>query len=714
MNIIMVLLDSLNFHCLESYGATHVQTPNLARFAKRAVTFDQHFIASAPCMPARRDLLTGRQEFLWRGWGHIEPWDCHLAEDAHRLGYISQMITDHYHYWEDAAHGYFEPFDGVEFIRGHELDLWDTAPLQETPEWVRSIDRYRPQHWRRRGGWGSVYYGNARNFHEHESCFPCAQVMQQSAAWLSRNREHAHFFLWTEAFDPHEPQFLPLHYRTLYSPDGRDHPEFTCWPPYQNREETRRFLELTSEEELAWIRAQYYGKVTMVDHWFGHLLDRIPGHNATGGARAGRAGQRRSRSGNVAVGMGRRRCGDGRMAVRSGSDAGPSRGVRHRWHAALPAARRNGAGGCGGWHVGRWRRSAVTYMKMQPNDLILFQGDSITNAFRMPQEECNAYQLGAGYAMLVAAQLLAARPHDTFRFINRGVSGEGIQGVHRRWQEDCLALRPGIVSILVGVNDAIRAPRPALAPDVFAATYRDLLAETRRALPDIGGAWPEQWKLEHAEEAAALRKRLVPHVEAGRYLMWTDDEGESWSTPQPLGETLHVTNPVTGEKRPFGTQFTGIQLRHGPHAGRLLVPGRGFTQGAPFALFAYGHNYVVYSDDHGATWRPGGLTQTGTGEACLVELSDGTVYVNSRNESLRCRGYRAWDRSHDGGETFTESGYDLGLPEPHCAASIVRYSEYPNRILFCNPAVRSATNTHYDHAARRNLTARLSEDDGRT
>jgi sialidase-1 len=231
---------------------------------------------------------------------------------------------------------------------------------------------------------------------------------------------------------------------------------------------------------------------------------------------------------------------------------------------------------------------------------------------------------------------------------------------------------------------------------------------------DIGGVWPEQWKIEHSDEAAALRKRLAPHVESGRYLIWTDDEGETWSAPRPLGETLHVTNPVTGEVRPFNTQFVGTQLRHGPHRGRLLVPGRGFSQGAPFALFAYGHNYVVYSDDHGGSWRVGGLTQTGTGEACLVELSDGTLYVNSRNESLRCRGYRAWDRSVDGGESFTESGYDLGLPEPHCAAAMVRYSESPNRILFCNPAVHSVTSSHYDHAARHHLTVRLSEDDCRT
>lgn len=275
MNVIVILLDSLNFHCLEPYGATHVRTPNLRRLAEKSVVFDNHFCGSLPCMPARRELLTGRQEFLWRGWGHIEPWDRHLATDAAGCGYVTQMVTDHYHYWENSAHGYFEPFQGVEFIRGHELDAWDTAPSGELPEWAQSINRYRPQHWARQGGWGSVYYGNARHFLADEARFPCAQVMQASADWLDRNHTHDKFLLWTEAFDPHEPHFLPEPYRTMYSPDGKDHPDFTCWPPYQNVAETRRFLERASDQELAWVRAQYYGKVTMVDHWLGRLLDRL-------------------------------------------------------------------------------------------------------------------------------------------------------------------------------------------------------------------------------------------------------------------------------------------------------------------------------------------------------------------------------------------------------------------------------------------------------
>lgn len=123
---------------------------------------------------------------------------------------------------------------------------------------------------------------------------------------------------------------------------------------------------------------------------------------------------------------------------------------------------------------------------IQANDKILFQGDSITNAFRKPEEKCNAYQLGSGYAMMVAAQVLAGRPGEGVEFFNRGVSGEGVGGLRKRWQADCLDLQPNVLSILVGVNDS----RPTMAEPLnsveqFETEYRDLLQVTRDALPEV-------------------------------------------------------------------------------------------------------------------------------------------------------------------------------------------------------------------------------------
>ena len=75
MNVVVVLLDSLNRHHLGCYGGTEFDTPNLDRFARRSVRFTQHYSGALPCMPARHDLLVGALDFLWRPWGSIELWE---------------------------------------------------------------------------------------------------------------------------------------------------------------------------------------------------------------------------------------------------------------------------------------------------------------------------------------------------------------------------------------------------------------------------------------------------------------------------------------------------------------------------------------------------------------------------------------------------------------------------------------------------------------
>ena len=76
MNIILVLVDSLNKDCLRSYNADTVcKTPNLDRFAEKSAVFDDHYVGSLPCMPARREIMAGRKEFLWLPWGGMEVFD---------------------------------------------------------------------------------------------------------------------------------------------------------------------------------------------------------------------------------------------------------------------------------------------------------------------------------------------------------------------------------------------------------------------------------------------------------------------------------------------------------------------------------------------------------------------------------------------------------------------------------------------------------------
>ena len=122
------------------------------------------------------------------------------------------------------------------------------------------------------------------------------------------------------------------------------------------------------------------------------------------------------------------------------------------------------------------------------------------------------------------------------------------------------------------------------------------------------------------------------------------------------------------------------------------------------------------------TAKPGtgaGVRRGYCGEACIVELSDSSIYMNNRNHDPRTRGYRSWCISRDGGESFTEFGVDRTLIENRCHAALARYS-YPNDsepgyVLFSNPAVHEGKSQLHPRGGRagqrRDQTVRVSFDD---
>ena len=113
-----------------------------------------------------------------------------------------------------------------------------------------------------------------------------------------------------------------------------------------------------------------------------------------------------------------------------------------------------------------------------PHARVLFQGDSITDMSRGRNDDPN-HILGHSYAFLIAAETGAKYPERQIEFINRGVSGDKISDLVARWKTDCLDLKPTILSILVGVNDADHD-----VPNAdYEAAYDRLLADTKHALP---------------------------------------------------------------------------------------------------------------------------------------------------------------------------------------------------------------------------------------
>lgn len=123
---------------------------------------------------------------------------------------------------------------------------------------------------------------------------------------------------------------------------------------------------------------------------------------------------------------------------------------------------------------------------LHKDDLVLFQGDSITDAGRLRDKvEPNA-GLGTGYAHLVAAALLADLSSLNLRFLNRGVSGDRITNLLARWKADCINLNPTVVSILIGINDIWHefGTRTGTSLDRYERFYGEILVDTKAALPE--------------------------------------------------------------------------------------------------------------------------------------------------------------------------------------------------------------------------------------
>ena len=121
------------------------------------------------------------------------------------------------------------------------------------------------------------------------------------------------------------------------------------------------------------------------------------------------------------------------------------------------------------------------------NDVVLFQGDSITDAGRDRNQAGSNAGLGTGYALFIAAQLRAERPSAGLRFFNRGISGNRIVDLYARIKSDAINLKPNLLSVLIGVNDTWHefGGQNGVAVPKFERIYRDFLTEVQAALPTI-------------------------------------------------------------------------------------------------------------------------------------------------------------------------------------------------------------------------------------
>ena len=264
----MVMFDTLNRHMLPPYGCEWTHAPNFQRLAERTVTFDNCYVGSMPCMPARRDLHTGRYNFLHRSWTPLEPFDNSVPEILRRNGVHTHLVTDHQHYWEDGGATYHNRYSTYEFVRGQEGDPWKgiVDPTFEIPPYDREPSAHENldeaiRLWRQ--DWIN------RSFMRSPEEQSQAVTFDLGLEFLRTNARADDWFLQIETFDPHEPYFSHEAYKQLY-PHGYEGPHFD-WPPYRRVKET--------PEQVEHLRYEYAALLSMCDEKLGQVLDSMDEHD---------------------------------------------------------------------------------------------------------------------------------------------------------------------------------------------------------------------------------------------------------------------------------------------------------------------------------------------------------------------------------------------------------------------------------------------------
>ncbi|NLT42399.1 MAG: sulfatase-like hydrolase/transferase [Anaerolineae bacterium] len=277
MNLVLIILDSQRQDHVGAYGNPWIRTPHLDAFAAESVRFSRAYPESLPTLPVRRALHTGARVFPFRGhraykgdfvgaagWGPIEEERTTLAELLQAQGYRTAFVTDTYHQFKPSKN-FHRGFDEWIWIRGQENDRYKSGPPVRRDQ-LAALMPVPPEDDPRLAHFLTEYLRN-NAYRMTEADYYPARVFSEASRWLWDNQDAEAFLLVVDSFDPHEPWDPPDHYRRLYDPDDDvENIIQSLYGPIGKRLTRRQVKRL---------QANYAGEVTMVDRWFGYLMETL-------------------------------------------------------------------------------------------------------------------------------------------------------------------------------------------------------------------------------------------------------------------------------------------------------------------------------------------------------------------------------------------------------------------------------------------------------
>lgn len=257
MRTVMIMFDTLTRNYLSNYGCDWVKTPNFQRLEDYCCKFDNFYAGSMPCMPARRDLHTGKYNFLHRSWGPLEPFDFSAINTLTNNNIYTHLCTDHSHYFEDGGCTYHNRYSTWQGFRGQEGDRYMPR--------LGMINPNQDKH-QKIGVSPNQNYANMVNIKD-ENDYSSVKTIDAGISFIDHYHDTSNWFLQVECFDPHEPFNVPQKYRDLY--DLVDDVE-TNWPPY---------MPVDDDIDLMKLRKEYASLVSMCDYHLGRILDKLDEYN---------------------------------------------------------------------------------------------------------------------------------------------------------------------------------------------------------------------------------------------------------------------------------------------------------------------------------------------------------------------------------------------------------------------------------------------------
>ncbi len=254
MRAITIMFDTLSRKYLENYGCDWVHTPNFKRLEKHCCKFENFYAGSMPCIPARRELHTGKYNYMHRSWGPLEPFDFSCIEELKNNGIYCHLITDHSHYFEDGGATYHNRFNTWEGFRGQEGDRWMPQSYGNIPN--------------ERNKYAKTGISVIQNFANktkviNEEDYSSVKVFNSGIEFIEKHMDKDDWFLQIEIFDPHEPFNVPDRFRKLYG--LHKDPTFN-WPIYG---------WIDDAESIDILRKEYASLISMCDYYLGKVLDLL-------------------------------------------------------------------------------------------------------------------------------------------------------------------------------------------------------------------------------------------------------------------------------------------------------------------------------------------------------------------------------------------------------------------------------------------------------